>query len=375
MRLVSEFLGAVASFQAAAQHHDEDAVQRQLTQLRQQFGQASDEELDIAAGLLSDVLPDLRDGRDAVVAVLVGACVERGAGAAGCAEPILAAAQRATEGAADFLTRWPSGWEYPRQTGETPPPSMFEQLGEADDPLVRAAGIGWWTLPLWQSAVAAVLSSKDVRKAFLPNDEFFWNAREVAIATGVGTYLAQALAVLDDEKLVVIHRPTLEGFEFQMSGVADNFQLHTLLEERLVTPGHLPGTPPSPLAVEACLASSPDVPYEYDGTGSFNLVAPDGSWIWNEAWPVDIPVVGGGRLLILDPPPYERSWHAARAFLGMPAALSLERRISEDGVKRLMAFVSPPQELFGTSDAEPSAHNKRHWWHRREARQAEPTER
>jgi hypothetical protein len=244
---------------------------------------------------------------------------------------------------------------------------MFEQLGDRDDPAVQAAGYGWWTLPLWQSTVAAVLSIKEVRKAFLPREEFFWNAREVAIATGVGAYLAQALAVLDDEKLVVIHRPTLEGFEFLMSGVADNFQLHTLLEERLVTPGHLPGTPPTPEAVEACLAQAPDAPYEYDGTGSFNLVAPDGTWLWNEAWPVDIPAIGGGRLLILDPPPYERSWHASRAFMGMSAELEFVRRISDDGVKRLMAYVSPAQELFPTPEAEPSAHHKRHWWHRREA--------
>lgn len=372
---MSEFLEAVAAFQVAARHHDEDAVQRRLTQLREQFGQAPDEELDIAAALLADVMPDLSPGRDAVVAVLVGACVEAGAGAAACAEPILSAAERATAGAADFLRRWPAGWDHPRQIGEVPPPSMFEQLGDPNDPEVRAAGMGWWTLPLWQSAVAAVLSSKDVRKAFLPNDEFFWNAREVAMSTGVGTYLAQALAVLDDAKLVVIHRPTLEGFEFLMSGVADNFQLHTLLMERLVTPGHLPGTPPSREAVEACTAESPDAPYEYDGTGAFNLVAPDGSWIWNEAWPVDIPLIDGRRLLLLDPPPYERTWHASRAFLAMPAELEFVRRISEDGVKRMMAYVSPAQDLFPTSEAEPSAHHKRHWWHRREARQAAPTER
>jgi hypothetical protein len=365
---VSEFLGAVASFQAAAWHHDDEAVQRQLNELRHAFGQASDEELDIAAALLADVLPDVPDGRDAIVAVLVGACIERGASAVACAEPIMTAAQQAAAGAADFINRWPSGWEFPRQTGEVPPESMFDQLGDAKDPAVRAAGVGWWTLPLWQSAVAAVLSSKEARKAYLPNEEFFWNAREVAISTGIGTFLAQALAVLDDEKLIVIHRPTLEGFEFLMSGIADNFQLHTLLEERLVTPGHLPGTPPSPAAVAACLASSPEADHEYDGTGSFNLVAPDGSWIWNEAWPVDIPVVDSRRLLILDPPPYERSWHASRAFLGMKAEFEFVRRISEDGVKRMMAYASDPQELFPTPDAEPSAHHKRHWWHRREAR-------
>jgi len=368
---VSEFLGTVTSFQAAVRHHDEGDVQLQLVRLRQQFGEASDEDVDLAAALLADVLEEMPAGKDAIAAVLIGACIERGAHPVAPAGPILAAAERAAEGAADFLTRWPSGWDYPRQLGEIPPPSMFQQLGEPDDPEVLAAGYGWWTLPLWQSAVAALLSHKEVRKRFLPNEEFFWNAREVAVATGIGAYLAQALAVLDDQKLVVIHRPTLEGFEFLMSGVADNFQLHTLLEERLVTPGHLPGTPPTPEAVEACLATSPDAPYEYDGTGSFNLVAPDGTWLWNEAWPVDIPAVGGGRLLILDPPPYERTWHASRAFLGMSAELEFVRRISDDGVKRLMAFVSPAEELFPTPDAEPSAHHKRHWWHRREARHAD----
>jgi hypothetical protein len=361
------------AFQDAVQHHDEAGLQAGLSRIRHEFGQASDEDIDLAAGLLADVLTGVPDGRDAIVAVLIGACVERGADPMACAEPILAAAHLATEGAVEFLTMWPSGWEYPRQTGETPPESLFESLGDAGDPAVRAAGVGWWTLPMWQSAVAAVLSGKLARKRLLPNDDFFWAAREVAVATGIGSFLAQALAVLDDERIVVIHRPTLEGFEFLMSGIADNFQLHTLLSERLVTPGHLPGNAPTPDAVAACLAQSPEAPYEYDAVGSFDLVAPDGSWIWNEAWPVDIPVVDGRRLLILDPPSYERRWHASRAFLGMTGELSLERRISEDGVKRLMTYVTPPENPFPTQLAEPTEHQKRHWWHRRENRQPEAT--
>jgi hypothetical protein len=370
---VSEFLGAVTSFQDAVRHHDEDALQRELTRLRHEFGQASDEDIDLAPGLLADVLTGVPIGRDAIVAVLIGACVEIGADATSCAGPVLERARVAVRGAADFCDRWPvaDGVHYPEQTGEAPPAELYDLLGGRDDPEAVAAVVGWWTLPMWQSAVAAVLSTKAVRKSLLPDEEFFWAARDVAVMSGVGTFLAQALAVLDDEKLVVIHRPTLEGFEFAMSGVADNFQLHTLLAERLVTPGHLPGVAPTPEAVAACLAEDPDAPYEYDGTGSFNLVAPDGTSIWNEGWPIDIPVIGDARVLVLDPPPYERSWHAARPFLGMRAELNVERRISEDGVRRLMGYVSPAVDVFPTQESEPTEHQKRHRWHLRARRRVE----
>ena len=59
--------------------------------------------------------------------------------------------------------------------------------------------------------------------------------------------------------------------------------------------------------------------------GSFNLVAPDGGWIWNEGTPSDIPVVDGVRLLVLDPPPYQRGWPAGRYFPNMPGNLVMER--------------------------------------------------
>jgi hypothetical protein len=369
VRLVSEFLTWVTAFQEAVRHHDDDAVQRDLTQLREGFGQASDEDNDIAAGLLADVLFDVPSGRDAVVAVLIAACVERGADPTACAQPILERARVAIQGAWDFCDRWPlvEGGVYPQQSGETPPEELYEPLGGIDDPGARAAVIGWWTLPMWQSAVVAVLSQKEPRKQLLPDDELLQEARDITAVSGVGTFLAQSLAVLDDAKLVVIHRPTLEGFELVMSGVADNFQLETLLAGRLVTPGHLPGVAPSPEAVAACLAD-PGAPIEYDGTGSFDLVAPDGTAIRNEGWPCDIPVVEASRLLILDPASYERTWHASRAFMGMSAQLDIERRISEDGVKRWMSHVQPAHNAFPTEAAEPTEHQKRHWWRRHEHR-------
>ena len=99
-----------------------------------------------------------------------------------------------------------------------------------------------------------------------------------------------------------------------------------------MTPGHLPGEPPSPEAVAACLGQSPGAPREYEVQETFNLVAADGTWPWREGIPMDIPVVDGARLLVLDPPPREQTWSSARAFAGMAAELQLERRLSDDGV-------------------------------------------
>ena len=174
----------------------------------------------------------------------------------------------------------------------------------------------------------------------------------------------RALGVLDDEDLIVVHRDSGEGFEFTMSGVADNFQLHTLLAERLVTPGHVPGEPPSPEAVAACLGQSPDAPREYEVKETFNLVAADGTWNWREGAPKDIPVVDGARLLVLDPPLHDRTWPAARAFAGMAAELVLERRISEDGVKHWMTHAPPAEKPLSATATEDTEAAKRHWWQR-----------
>lgn len=360
------------AFCTAVRQRDDDAQERELARVSAEFADASYDEVEVAAVLMADVLSAVPPGRDAVAAVMIGACVERGADPASCVEPVLFRAQLALEGAAEFCRVWQvaEGEDYPEPTGEAPPDELYAPFGGPDDPAARAAVHGWWTVSLWQSAVVAVLNRKEIRKAVLPRPDFFRAAREVAQASGAGAFLSAVLGVLDDEPLVVLHRPSRQGFVFTMSGIADNFQLHTLLAERLVTPGHVPGVAPSTEAVRACLGQSPDDPWAYEAAGSFNLVAPDGSWIWNEGAPHDIPVVDGARLLVLDPPPYERSWSGVRPFAGMAAELVLERRLSEDGFARWMTGVAPAESPVPDGAVEPEAAAapdeppKRGWWRR-----------
>ncbi|WP_354604817.1 hypothetical protein [Streptomyces panacea] len=101
----------------------------------------------------------------------------------------------------------------------------------------------------------------------------------------------------------------------------------------------MPGDSPTAEAIAMCR--------DKDGqtltVGTYNLSAPDGSWIWNEGTPSDIPVVDGARLLVLDPPPYERSWPAGRYFPGMSGDLVLERVLGRDEAESWYARVADPK--------------------------------
>jgi hypothetical protein len=270
------------------------------------------------------------------------------------------------EAAADFCQRWglAEGEDFPEPTMDDPPPEVFVRVGADDEHAVRAVQ-SWWALPLWERAAVAMLSDKRIRVALPGRSELIASARRVVELSGAGQCLLWGLQMLDDEKLVVLHRPSGQGFEFRMGGIADNFQLHTLLAAELVTPGLVPGVRPSPEAVAACYGRTPDAPIQYDATGAFNLVAPDGSWIWNEGTPSDIPVVGSARLLVLDPPPYERTWTSGRLLPRVSADFKLIRQLTIDEVADWKKHVADPRMPFqATQSAAPTKSPRRAWWRR-----------
>jgi hypothetical protein len=359
--VTSDLLRAVAAFEAAVGDRSGQEASEALGQIRGVFSQAAKDEVVAAGPRLSAVLPDVPAGPAGIVAVVVGACVEGGADPMSCAIPVLEGAKTAVDAALDFCSRWALSGdeEYPEPTMGDPPPEVIDRVGGSEDPTAEWAALGWWTLPQWERASVAVLSHKEVRLAFLPRPDLVEGARSLVAAAGAGQFLLSALQVLDDERMVVIHRPSGKGFEFTIGGIADNFQLHTLLAAELVIPGHVPGTPPTELAVAACRGATAGAPTGYESTGSFNLVAPDGTWIWNEGSPTDIPLLEDARLLILDPPPYERVWSAGRLFPTMTAHFELERILRPDDVARYMQHVKSPVLL---SPGRPTKPSRRRWW-------------
>ncbi|MEU2429981.1 hypothetical protein ABZ611_10755 [Streptomyces sp. NPDC007861] len=327
------FLGAVSAFENAVRTHDADAAERAFAQLHAVYAKAGDGEFREAGPRLAALLDDVPQGPRAMAAVITGACVERGADAAACAPGVLAGAQEAFAAAEAFCARWAE-----TGGGELPDP----ENDALDDEVVARTGyeqaIGWWTLPQWEMASVAVLNAKAVRQGSGGKAGLLARVERVAEASGHEfKCLAYALRVLDDEPLVVLHRESGTGYAMRMSGLGDNFQLHTLLAGALIAGGQVSGDAPSAREIAVCR----DAPGQTPTTGVFNLVGADGGWIWNEGTPSDIAVVDGVRLLVLDPPPYQRGWPAGRLFPGMHGDLVLERVLDAREAADWFAKVAP----------------------------------
>jgi hypothetical protein len=141
------------------------------------------------------------------------------------------------------------------------------------------------------------------------------------------------LAVLHDEPFVAIEPDTQTGIIGRMSGVVDNFQLHTLLMEDV--PGKARRVSPSAAAIARGLGPQTSDEtivgawnlYTFRGLRGGSLPEADDTgasdvWIWNEGTPSDIPLLDGHRVILLGPPGYERSWAAQRTFPNLPATLN-----------------------------------------------------
>ncbi|MFJ3670159.1 hypothetical protein ACIPSE_27260 [Streptomyces sp. NPDC090106] len=308
-----------SDFGAAVRERDGDRCEQAMEELQRYFGAAGQAEFTRAGPLLATLLPEVPQGPRSLVAVLVGACVEKGADAADCAPPVLDGLGEALDVAREFCDRWAA-----TGGGDVPDPDAADLDDDVCDRVGEQTALGWLTLPQWEMASVAVLNHAPVRTALAPEHRArLQQALRTVEETSGHPFkcLGYALRVLDDEPLIVLHRPTGTGYALRMSGIGDNFQLHTLLADVLVGGGHVPGRAPSAREAAVCR----DAPGQQPTTGTFNLVAPDGQWVWNEGTPADIPLVDGRRLLVLDPAPYERGWAAGRFFPGMTGDLVLER--------------------------------------------------
>jgi hypothetical protein len=300
----------------------------------------------VAAGpRLAALIPQFPPtGPRPMLAMAAGFCVERGADPAACAEPVFGGVRQDLLDAAEFARRWSAaygaGEELPAADQKIIDDTLLARLGGDPHEATRLA-LAWCQIEEWQPPALAVLCrSAEMRRRFGP--AMLPACRDLsALRRHDLKCLAYALAVLDDEPLVVLHKPSRTGFEVRIGGIGDNFQLHTLLAHVLVGGGHIPGTPPSAESVRLATDPAPARGRtETVAVGAFELLAPDGERIWNEGLPDDIPVVGGQRLLVLDDPAYPRSWNADRFFPGLPGTAELTRVLSADEARTWFAHTS-----------------------------------
>lgn len=323
---------ALEKFAAAVRVGDTKGMRKNFDPLLRSVEDAPEVERAQAGPQLAELLPAVPLGPRGVVGVMIGACVEGGADPAVCAPAVLTELRSALEASVTFAEKWEAtgGGELPTPD-DAVTPEIEQRVGA--EPVLH-----WWSLPQWEMATTAMLSHRSVRDSVHNRAELLGLASELSDAGHSGLQcLNHALQVLDDEPLVVLDRPSGTGYRLRMTGIGDNFQLHTLLADVLIGGGHLSGDAPTADAVAVCRNVAGQAPTK----GAFNLVAPDGEWVWNEGSPADIPVVDGVRLLVLDPPPYERGWPAGRFFPGMAADLVLERVLDETETATWRTHVKP----------------------------------
>jgi tetratricopeptide (TPR) repeat protein len=272
--------------------------------------------------------------RAAMVAMACGGLVEQGADAHVALDPVVTRLMEALRNA-------PSG-----ERGETEDTGTGRIPGAAESEVSPDLEVAASTIDnLCLAAIAMLSRSAAARRAARANEALLGLLREPATSGAV--FLYDLLRALDDEELLVLHPGLWRGYRVRVGGVADNFQLHTLLADALIgDPGEgwLPGVRPDRRVV----AAARDQPLDPDAStarGVFNLVSWHGlqangrispeyqHWIWGEGSPDEIPPFEGVRVILLEPPPYVRAWNASRKFTGMQAYLTVVEVLDAEAVR------------------------------------------
>ncbi len=292
------------------------------------------DELSAAISELAPVLARRPEGAFARLALTAGAFVEWG----GSALPLAANAPACTLQTMLLRARFSELW--PAASGGRPEPGLEQAPSMADliGVFAGAAGrlglserqgtsiaLAWFDVGHWVNLMITVMAKREFRDAagLLP--------RIGDAAAGLGESVPRAhwlpglARVLDDEPVVVIDDATGRGFRLTMSGVGDNFQLHTLLADRLVgdpARGLLAGEGPAPAWVAAATTAPPRLVSGDAIQRRFRLFDATGAYIYPEGRPADIPLAEGARVIVLHPPRGNYGWAGGRTYEHLIPALT-----------------------------------------------------
>ncbi|GIH72901.1 hypothetical protein [Sphaerimonospora thailandensis] len=314
---------------------------------------------------LCPAIGEIPPGLGAHLATLGGALVEEGASPGPLVDPVVSGLCDSLEASARFAAAWRAVTDRDlpepdrhdkaviaaanRLSGRTRLLRRFKPLPSALPP-ARALhlSVAWATAEDWSLPATTLLQQSAAIRADLAGRERLRTAVSALVAV-VGLRedlrcLTGLLAVLDDEPLIVLHRESGRGYRVTIGGIGDNFQLHTLLAHVLTGPsadGLLEGVrPPDPEWVAAATAGALE-PVSGRIEGRFNLVDAYGEWIWNEGVPADIPLLDGHRVVVLDPPPYQRVWNIGRTYPMMRPQVHLDRILPSEETSSWLSQIAP----------------------------------
>lgn len=355
----------------AVQAQDAQAFHASHTRLaRAARDAASPDEL---TALIEDLVPLLRGaaGITTDLAVLAGACVEWGGSPLPLSEVLPFRAIAAMAGYHVFPGIWRAasgGQPLPEGRSNVEVVRSVADYAERSGRRVvvyRTVATSWFDVMNWIDPMITCLACRDFRAAVPAGTrgEVRDAAATIAAKKASGQsgdlpggrsddialrarWLEGLAMVLDDEPLIVLDPASRRGFRLTMSGIGDNYQLHTLLADRLSGTDGIPGleAPRRDWVDEATDAplvnrfgTQPIVRRFrlYDGTGGY--VDPEGC-------PADIGTTAGTRVLVIHPPNGTYGWANARTYVHMRPTLTLDATLSPGDVADWLRRIAPADE-------------------------------
>ncbi|MES0832911.1 hypothetical protein [Nocardiopsis tropica] len=289
------------------------------------------------------------------LSVVAGALVEMGTDPGPTGPEVLHRLRTMGKGAIVFVRAW-------ERTGGGPPPDPDSVTADAEARVAAELGTDapnatmcWWTIRRHGLAARTMLGEASVRALVRRTPSL--HAELMAIANQLSDLLNEfdevraLLRMTEATSALVMDRHSQRAFRVLFDGIGDNFQLHTLLADALVGPRGqgLAGDPPDPRWVAAFRDSDPD-PAAQTVRGWWNLVAHDGTWVWNEGVPAEIPTVDGEPVLVLDEQPYPRSWNAGRRHPQVRGWLEVESELPREEAALWWKRVAPAEPAIPSDD-------------------------
>jgi hypothetical protein len=311
-------------------------------------------------GEIAPMLPGLA-GTFSKLAVLAGVLVERGASPLALVEVLPERAVSAMAHYAALVQIWPQA-SGGRPLPEFRPPLSEPALNEVEATLVAYAqrngrsersalmvAYSWFSVNDWiNPMISAMMADREFRAAMDRREQVLDGAAALAEHLPRARRLHGLCLVRDDEPLIVLDPSCGRGFRLTMTGVGDNFQLHTLLAARLMGPGRgglLDAPPPEPAWVDAA-TTGPTGPFDLATpiTRRFRLFDGHGGYVHPEGRPADIEPLDGVRVLVLHPTNGSYGWSNGRAYVSMVPALTLDREIEPSEAAHWFSRIAPARE-------------------------------